>query len=112
MTEAVANSTRTCDASLTRAFGVLGKRWNGMILSVLSDGPASFSEVRRAVGGITDSVLSDRLTELAGLELVRRSVSEGPPVSVHYELTDGGRALLPVLDQLGAWAHTHLEHSA
>ena len=90
--------------SLARAFGFLGKRWNGVILGTLLNGPAGFSELKRAVGGISDSVLSERLTELAGAGLVTRSVDAGPPITVEYELTGSGQALLPRsqrIDRLG-----------
>lgn len=98
----------TCDAALARAFGFLGKRWNGVLIGVLGGGPASFSGLRRAVGGISDSVLSDRLTELALAGLVSRVVDEGPPVAVRYELTDAGRGLIPALDELARWAEQSL----
>jgi DNA-binding HxlR family transcriptional regulator len=99
---------RTCDAALTRAFGFLGKRWNGVILGTLTLGPAGFSELRRAVAGISDSVLSERLTELCGAGLVQRSVNEGPPVAVDYRLTAAGLALLPALGELMTWANANL----
>src|SRR3954471_11539910 len=94
---------RACDAAMVRAFEVLGKRWNGMILSVLAKGPAAFSELRRALGTISDSMLSDRLAELGATGLLERTVESGPPVSVSYELTDAGRALVPALDLLAGW---------
>ena len=98
----------TCDAWLRRAFDLLGKRWNGVILGVLSHGPAGFSELRRAVGTITDSVLSDRLAEMAAEGLIERSVTDTRPPGVSYALTDAGAAILPVLEQLAAWAACNL----
>ena len=98
---------RACDAALSRAFGFLGKRWNGMLLGALGAGPAGFSELKRGLG-VSDSVLSDRLTELSGAGLVTRTVDAGPPVAVTYELTDAGRALLPALTALGDWARDNL----
>src|SRR6266511_2724054 len=83
------------DGSLMRAFDLLGKRWTGVVLGTLSGGPAGFRALARAVEGISDSMLSDRLGELVSLGLVTRTVEEGPPVSVVYELTDAGRGLLP-----------------
>ena len=62
----------------------------------------------RAIPGISDSVLSDRLSELADAGLIVRSVSEGPPVSVSYALTEAGEALLPALEQIGRWAEFYL----
>jgi DNA-binding HxlR family transcriptional regulator len=97
-----------CDAAVTLAFSVLGKRWNGMIVSALGAGPASFVSLRRAVRGISDTVLSDRLAELAQTGLVSRSVDAGPPIAVSYSLTASGRGLLPILSQLGEWASANL----
>ncbi|GAA4480490.1 helix-turn-helix domain-containing protein [Microbacterium panaciterrae] len=98
-----------CDASVTLAFSVLGKRWNGMIVSAVGDGAATFVALRRAVPGISDTVLSDRLAELGQAGLVDRTVEPGPPVAVSYALTDSGRGLLPILDQLGKWASANLQ---
>lgn len=83
-----------------------------MIVDVLRGGAMSFVELRRGVGGISDAMLSDRLTELAQAGLVVRQVAPGPPVSVAYELTEAGRELLPLLTQLGQWAADHLGATA
>ncbi|CAN5397095.1 helix-turn-helix domain-containing protein [soil metagenome] len=99
---------RTCDAALTRAFGFLGKRWNGVLLGALVQGPAGFADLKRAVAGISDSVLSERLSELAGAGLIVRVVDEGPPLAVTYHATAASQALVPALDALTAWAETNL----
>jgi DNA-binding HxlR family transcriptional regulator len=96
------------DAALVRAFDLLGKRWTGVVLATLEGGPAGFRALARAVEGISDSVLSERLAELSDAALVTRTVDEGPPLSVRYELTDAGRALLPALGQIARWAEQHL----
>jgi DNA-binding HxlR family transcriptional regulator len=98
----------TCDAALSRAFGLLGKRWNGLIVAVLREGPLGFADVRRRIGAISDSVLSDRLAELAEAGVLRRCVTDTRPPGVHYGLTPAGEALVPILDQVGAWANEHL----
>ena len=100
---------RACDAALARAFDFLGKRWNGVILATLGSGPAGFSELRRAVGGISDSVLSERLSELATAGLVQRIVAAGPPVSVEYSMTAAGHALRPSMRALSTWARENLD---
>lgn len=97
-----------CDAWLVRAFDLLGKRWNGVILASLHAGPVGFADLRRAVGTITDSVLSDRLTELAAEGLVERSITDSRPPGVTYTLTEAGMAILPILDQLATWASCNL----
>jgi DNA-binding HxlR family transcriptional regulator len=103
---------RQCDGAVTLAFSILGKRWNGMILDVLGAGAVSYVGLRRAVPGISDAVLSDRLSELAEAGLVVRDVDAGPPVSVAYALTPAGVELMPVLEKLGDWARTNLGHPA
>jgi DNA-binding HxlR family transcriptional regulator len=104
----LAHDAHQCDESLARAFQFLGKRWNGVLLGTLMNGPAGFAELRRSIPGISDSVLSDRLSELSAAGLVQRSVREGPPVTVGYRLTDAGEALLPALEELMAWSRSHL----
>jgi DNA-binding HxlR family transcriptional regulator len=96
------------DASMVRAFDLLGKRWTGVLLGTLRGGPVGFRALARAVPGISDSVLSDRLGELTKAGLLARTVTEGPPVSVTYTLTKAGRALLPALEQIRRWAEHHL----
>ena len=100
-----------CDAALSHVFEILGKRWNGIIVGALSNGPASFSQLGRGVTGISDSVLSDRLSGLAAAGIVSRVVDSGPPVSVTYTLTTAGQALLPAMDELRVWAEHHLPPS-
>jgi DNA-binding HxlR family transcriptional regulator len=99
------------DAALARGFDLLGRRWTGVVLGNLSTGPAGFRELARSCEGISDSMLSTRLTALTEAGLVTRTVEEGPPLSVAYELTDAGRALMPALAQISRWAEEHLPES-
>jgi DNA-binding HxlR family transcriptional regulator len=98
--------------ALARAFRFLGKRWNAVVLGHLSAGSAGFRDLSRAIDGISDSVLSDRLTDLANGGLLTRTVDEGPPVTVSYQLTDRGRALMPALEQIALWAQANLPAEA
>ncbi|MHB8333516.1 MAG: winged helix-turn-helix transcriptional regulator, partial [Acidimicrobiales bacterium] len=95
---------KTCDEALAQAFKFLGKRWNGVILGTLTNGTSGFAELRRNVSGISDSVLSERLTELQSAGLIIRTVDPGPPVSVSYQLSETGEALIPAMHALSAWA--------
>jgi DNA-binding HxlR family transcriptional regulator len=97
-----------CGAGIRRAFDFLGKRWNGVIIGSLSEGALGFADLRRNVGSITDSMLSDRLSELARAGLVERIVTDTRPPGVSYQLSDSGQELLPILHQLGVWAATNL----
>ncbi len=97
----------SCEA-LTLVFGLLGKRWTGVLVGVLLRGPARFSALAREVTGVSERMLSERLAELGEAGLVERRVDEGPPVSVRYELTATGEALRPALNELQRWAAEHL----
>ncbi len=108
-TTGIEHEPALCDAALTQVFDFLGKRWNGVILGSLQSGPVGFSTLSRSVGGISDSVLSERLTGLSKIGLVIRTVSAGPPVSVAYELSPSGQALMPALAALTNWAKDNLE---
>ena len=55
-------------------------------------------------------MLSERLSELCEAELVIRTVTEGPSLSVTYALTDAGRALLPALEQITRWSEKYPPH--
>ena len=106
--QAMSHEPKACHAALRSGFGFLGKRWNGVIIGTLANGPARFSELRRAIDGISDSVLSGRLAELGGGGLVQRLVDEGPPIAVDYRLSPVGAALLPALRELTKWARHNL----
>jgi DNA-binding HxlR family transcriptional regulator len=100
-----------CEA-ITQVFGLLGKRWSGLIIVTLLGGPARFSELAQLVPGVSERMLSERLSELAQAGLVTRKVDEGPPVSVHYQLTAQGEALRPALAELERWGNELLIESA
>jgi len=101
----------SCEA-LTPVFALLGKRWTGLIIGTLLQGPTRFAEICRRVPGVSERMVSGRLGELMAAGLVERRVLGGPPVGVEYRLTDSGQALRPALNELGCWAAEHLGHSA
>lgn len=86
------------------AIELIGKRWTGAILCALTGGPLRFAELTRAVPGLSDRLLSQRLRELEGEGLVEREVESGHPVRVTYSLTEKGAELGPAIGELKAWA--------
>jgi len=95
-----------CDA-VHRALALLGRAWAGAVLWSMLDGAERFTEVRAAVPGISDAVLTARLRELCDHGLVERQVTPGPPVAVRYLLTDAGRGTREVLEALRDFARQH-----
>ncbi|MEV8393321.1 MULTISPECIES: helix-turn-helix domain-containing protein [unclassified Streptomyces] len=108
MADHSADPCKKVDVSITRVFELLGKRWTGPIISVLMERAVYFAELRRAIPGISERMLSDRLTELGAAGLVVREVDEGPPLRVSYRLTKAGAAMEPALKELALWAESHL----
>jgi len=94
------------------AIQLLGKRWTGLLLYTLLDGPRRFCELTAAVEGLSDRVLSDRLRELEEEGVVERIVYPQIPVRVEYQLTAKGRAFGPVVEAIHKWAEDWVEPSA
>ena len=86
------------------AIELIGKRWTGAIVSALSERPMRFGELGKAVPGLSDRLLSQRLRELEDEGLVQREVEAGSPVRVTYSLTAVGTDLGPSLRELRSWA--------
>ncbi len=87
------------------AIELIGKRWTGAILSSLTEGPLRFGELARAIPGLSDRLLSQRLRELEREGLVERTVEAGTPVKVTYSLTPKGADLRPAIYELREWAN-------
>src|SRR5919106_431783 len=83
------------------AVELIGRRWTGAILYALADGGTlRFAELKEAVPGMSDRLLSARLKELEDAGLVGREVQPGLRAHVSYELTQKGRSLGPVMGEL------------
>lgn len=86
------------------ALDVIRGRWKPSILFELNGGPRRFSELQSLLRGITPQALSVQLRQLEADGVVTRAVfAEEVPVRVEYSLTNDGRALSGVMDQLERW---------
>ena len=87
---------------------IIGAKWTALLVHDLSEGPRRFSELEHSCAGISPRTLSERLRALeADSILERRSYPESPP-RVEYELTDKGRALLPIIAEMRRFGHAFL----
>ena len=76
---------------------IIGAKWTAILVHDLSEGARRFSELEHSCAGISPRTLAERLRALEHEGIVeRRSYDEHPP-RVEYELTDKGRALLPII---------------
>jgi len=86
---------------------LIGGKWKGMILFHLLDDKMRFSELKRAIGCVTQRMLTKQLRELEANGLLNRIVYAEVPPRVEYELTDEGKTLKPILIALKKWGETH-----
>jgi len=86
------------------AIELIGKRWTGAIVCALTEQPMRFGELAKAVPGLSDRLLCQRLRELEDECLVEREVEPGTPVRVTYSLTEKGAELGPAIGELRLWA--------
>lgn len=86
------------------AFELIGKRWTGLIIRVLLTGPKRFKEMTEIITNVSSKVLTERLKELEAAGIVSRVVYPEMPVRIEYCLSEKGKDLLPVLDELQKWA--------
>src|ERR1700757_3970118 len=82
----------------------VGDKWTVLVVTTLGDGPKRFNELRRALGSISQRMLTLTLRALERDGLVTRTVTASIPPRVDYELTQLGRSLLAPVQALGAWA--------
>jgi len=108
MTQTSTTNTGHICPKYEHAIQLLGKRWTGLLLYALLEGPQRFCELTSTVEGLSDRVLSDRLRELELEGVVERIVYPQIPVRVEYKLTDKGRALEPVVLAIHQWAEKWL----
>ena len=87
------------------AIELLGARWSGAVLQALFTGSHRFADIRAAIPGVSDMMLTRRLRELEDAGLVERQVMPTSPVRVEYHLTPMGLEAGPVLDAVIGWSH-------
>lgn len=96
------------NSTLTTAFHILGKRWTGLIITVLDSGPHHFTEILAQIPELNDAILSKRLKELIADDIVTRTVVPGSPVEILYSLTVKGAALHSALNEVSQWGKVWL----
>jgi DNA-binding HxlR family transcriptional regulator len=80
-----------------QAAELVGRRWTGAVIRALIHGVCRFSDLLQTIPGISARMLSERLKELESEGVLRKS-------EAGYQLTEKGRALIPVVEALTTWA--------
>src|SRR6195256_328011 len=107
------SSQRCATAELEDALKVLEGRWKALIIFHLFRAPVlRFSELRRAITGVSQKMLIQQLRELEKDGIVERKVYPEVPPRVEYRLTKVGTALRPALKALQSWAVSRMTEAA
>lgn len=88
-----------------QTFSILGKKWTGLIIDVLLDGPRRFKDISSAISGVSDRVLVERLKELESEKIVTKDLDDSCDIKSGYRLTEKGRALKNVMNEVQNWAN-------
>ena len=88
---------------MRRAFALLSGKWKLEIMWLLNQRVYRFGELRKAIPGITQHMLTAQLRELEADGLVSRTVFAEVPPRVEYEITSKARGLGPTMQELTAW---------
>ena len=100
--------TNICPLRLT--MDIVGGKWRLSIICLLKDGkPMRYNQIKRGVPGITNVMLSQSLKHLEEYGIVHREQYSEVPVRVEYQLTDSGKTLLSVLNQLTIWGSQFIQ---
>ncbi len=86
-----------------QAVELIGQRWMGAILFALMKGPRRFNEIQAMIPGLSHRLLAERLRELEGQGIVRRTVITTSPIKVEYVLTASGLDLQEAVEAIMNW---------
>ena len=90
-----------CPVDLT--LSVIGGRWKGLIIWNLKEHPKRFNELKRTLVTINDKMLSQSLKDLVEHGVVNRKSYNTIPPKVEYSLTEEGKKILPIMQQMNDW---------
>lgn len=93
----------TMQDDMRRAFTLLSGKWKLEIMWLLNQRVYRFGELRKAIPGITQHMLTAQLRELEADGLVSRTIFAEVPPRVDYEITAKARGLQPTMEALAAW---------
>src|SRR5215212_8394524 len=88
---------------LTAALAALGGKWKLIIVYWLAQSPKHFAALRKLMPSVSQKVLTEQLRELVSDGLVHRQPKGAIPAPVEYSLTDYGRAVLPLVENIRLW---------
>ncbi len=103
--------SKQCNGGIEAALDIIVGKWKPIILfHLISNEQLRFSELQRAIPGITKKMLTSQLRELEYHDIVHREVYPQVPPKVEYSITDYGKTMGPALIQMQQWGTKHIQH--
>lgn len=96
-----------CAMDITMSY--IGGKWKTVVLWYLRKDKKRFSELKKLIPNITEKMLSLQLKDLESDGIVRRKVYAEIPPKVEYYLTDFGKSLIPMLEEIARWGRNLAE---
>ncbi len=88
---------------MEEALKLLGKKWTGLIILSLLDGPRKFSDMEHFITNISSRLLTERLKDLINEDIIKKEVYAQTPVLIEYRLTDKGLDLSETYKKIAQW---------
>lgn len=82
---------------------LIGNKWKIFIIQQLMDRPFRFSELRRAIPGISEKVLTDNLRAMEKDGIITRTVFPEVPPRTEYALSEPGNTMRPIIESMATW---------
>lgn len=93
---------------IDNTFRIIGKKFTVLILrNMIYSRQKHFNEFLNSIEGINANTLSTRLREMEKNKIIERTIYHETPVRIEYSLTEKGKELLPILDQMAAFSMKH-----
>jgi len=102
------NKFESLSCPLEKSLSVIGNKWTFLIIRDLLNGTKRFGELSRSLEGISPRTLTIRLKELEIDGVISKKIYPEVPPRTEYTLTEKGRALASILDQMKDWSHQYL----
>lgn len=103
-----------CDKScpIEHTVNLIGHKWKVLILrNLLNKGTQRFSDLSKGIEGISQKMLTQQLRQMEVDGLINRRVYAEVPPRVEYSLTELGKTLKPILDEMNKWGIEHIKKS-
>jgi len=101
-------SVEVSECPVTFCLSKIGGKWKPIIIFLINQGVNRFGIMQRGIQGISKQMLTKQLRELERDEILTRKIYAEIPPRVEYFMTDYGKTLLPVIQQMRDWGETHM----